>query len=186
MAKTATIAESSAGSQEARGGASAGPRVWLGVLASLLRLVVGAGFLLAAGAKLSLAEGHGAGVTYGLTTFAATIAGHKVVPEGFQFAAAVAAVAAEVLMGLWLLSHRRERLASALAIVMLAGFCAYLVVAYVKVGDAPCGCMGKLTSGKVTDAIVRNAGLVAVLLPSVLLKSPGGASEAANARAVTS
>lgn len=186
MANAAAIAESSAGSQETRGGARDGPRTWLGVLASLLRLLVGMFFLLAAGAKLSLAEGHGVGVTYGLTTFAATIAGHKVVPEGFQYAAAVAAVAVEIVMGLWLLSHRRERLASIVAIVLLAGFCAYLVAAYVKVGDAPCGCMGKLTSGKVTDAIVRNAGLVAVLLPSALLKSSGRASEPRMARAATS
>lgn len=144
-------------------------RPWFLAAMSLLRVLVGMFFLLAAGAKLSLAEGHGAGVTYGIATFAALIAGHQIVPERFAYAAAISAVVVEIAVGVWLLSHRRERLASMVAIVLLAGFCVYLVAAYIKVGDAPCGCMGKLTSGKLTDALVRNSGLIAVLLPSVLL-----------------
>ena len=145
-----------------------------GVIASLTRLVVGVFFLMAAGAKVVLSDGHGAGVTYGLSTFAAVIASHHIIPSGASYATAVASVALEVALGLWLLSHRHSRWAAIFTIAFMGVFCLYLIAAYLRVGDAPCGCLGKLMSSKLTDAILRNAALSAMLLPSLVTFRRGG------------
>lgn len=142
----------------------------LAILATLCRIVVGAFFLLAAGAKLALGDDHGVGVTYGLRTFAAVIAGHTIIPVAASYAAAAGVVAIEVLLGLWLLSHARVKAAVLATIALTLAFSIYLIAAYLRVGDAPCGCMGKLTSGKLSEALVRNVGMVAILLPSLLVR----------------
>lgn len=137
-----------------------------GWIAAALRIVVGGFLLLAAGSKLTLASEHGA--HYGVATFAAVIKDHKVVPEAWAYTAAVGAIVVEVFVGVWLLSHVRPRHAALATAAILLAFSVYLLVAYARVGNAACGCMGKLNGAKLTDALVRNGAMIASLIPSMV------------------
>ena len=68
----------------------------------------------------------------------------KVVPPSMATGVAIGVVAAEVLVGLWLLSHVRARRACVAAVALLLAFCAYLLLAYRHVGNANCGCLGRI------------------------------------------
>lgn len=134
-------------------------------VAGLLRVGVGAFLLLGVGAKVFLGDGLGA--TYGVTTFAAVIAGHNVIPTEASYVAAVVAIALELSLGVWLLAQWQERAATGASLAAIAALSLYVGVAYARVGDAPCGCLGRLTASTLTGALLRNAGLVGLLLPTL-------------------
>lgn len=135
-------------------------------IAALLRVLVGSFFLLAAGAKFLASDGTGA--AYGLTTFAAAIAQHRVLPPALAPGAALLALLIEGALGAWLLLHARERLAAVATLATLIAFSVYLSLAHARVGNAPCGCLGKLSASTLAGALVRNAGLAALLIPTLL------------------
>lgn len=137
-------------------------------IAAALRIVVGGFLLLAAGAKVSLSGPSESGAQYGMATFAAVIKDHKVVPEAWAYSAAVGSVIVEACVGVWLLSHARARQAAIVTAALLVAFGVYLLVAYARVGNASCGCLGKLNGAKLTDALVRNGVMIAGLIPSMI------------------
>lgn len=137
-------------------------------IAAALRIVVGGFLLLAAGSKFTLSGPGEGGVHYGVATFAAVIKDHKVVPEALAYSSAVSAIAVEALVGIWLLSHVRARHAAIATIALLLAFSVYLLVAYARVGNASCGCLGKLNGAKLTDALLRNGAMIASLIPSMV------------------
>ncbi len=81
---------------------------------------------------------------------------------------AIGVVAAEVLVGLWLLSHVRARRACVAAVALLLAFCAYLLLAYRHVGNANCGCLGRISPTSLQSALVRNTLLALALVPSIV------------------
>jgi len=137
-------------------------------IAAALRIVVGGFLLLAAGAKFTLSGPGENGAHYGVATFAAVIKDHKIVPEAWAYAAAVGSIVVEACVGVWLLSHVRARQAAIVTTALLAAFGVYLLVAYARVGNASCGCMGKLNGAKLSDALVRNGAMIATLIPSMI------------------
>ncbi len=137
-------------------------------IAAGLRIVVGGFLLLAAGAKVSLAGPGENGAHYGVATFAAVIKNHKIVPEAWAYSVAVGSIVVEACVGVWLLSHVRARQAAIVTMALLAAFCVYLLVAYARVGNASCGCLGKLNGAKLTDALLRNGVMIASVIPSML------------------
>lgn len=137
-------------------------------VAAALRIVVAGFLLLAAGAKVTLHGPGESGAHYGVATFAAVIKDHKVVPEAWAYFAATSAIAAEACVGVWLLSHVRARHAAIATVALLLAFSVYLLVAYASVGNAACGCLGKLNGAKLTDALLRNGAMIASLIPSMV------------------
>lgn len=137
-----------------------GVRHALTLLPALARVVLGLTLLAAAGAKLSdLDMAHGT-LTRGVHLFAATIAAHHVLPVALALSTAWVTIALEAVLGLWLLSHRRERAAAACALALLLAFSIYLILARVRSGNAACGCFGRVTSNDLSSALARNAALM--------------------------
>lgn len=137
-------------------------------IAAALRIVVGGFLLIAVGAKFTLAGPGEGGAHYGIATFAIVIKDHKVVPEAWAYSVALSSIVVEACVGVWLLSHVRARQAAIVTTALLVAFSVYLLVAYARVGNASCGCMGKLNGAKLTDALVRNGAMIATLIPSMI------------------
>ncbi len=130
------------------------------VLPAFARLVVAVTLLAAAGAKVASLDMVNGELTRGIRLFAATIAAHHVLPATLALPAAWTTILLETAIGLWLLAHRRERIAAASALVLLLTFSIYLILARVRSGSANCGCFGRISTGDLTFALARNAVLI--------------------------
>lgn len=135
--------------------------------AGLLRTAVGAFFILVAIAKLTSAADAKSLQLHGLNAFARAIADQGVIDPAWSRAAAVGAVLAEAGVGMLLLSHVRPRAGAAIGIALLVVFSGYLLLAYARNPRMPCGCMGRLTTSTIREALVRNAALILALLGSL-------------------
>lgn len=111
------------------------------------------------------ADARGAEVV-GVDAFARAIADQKLIPASMSRPAAIAALSAEIAVGVWLLLHHRPRIAAGVGIALLAAFSIYLAVAYARNPKMPCGCMGRLSDSTVREALVRNALLIGALCVS--------------------
>ena len=141
-------------------------------LAAFARVCVGVVFLAAAGIKLSnvdFAAGH---IASGVPLFAASIAAHGIIPAPLSTAVAATTIASEVAIGIALLPHRKPRLIASLAAILLLTFSAYVLLVRIRTGDAACGCFGRLSKADFLSSILRNAALLASLIPSFSLTSP--------------
>jgi hypothetical protein len=139
----------------------------LPIFAALARVALGLVLLAAAGAKLADLDMANGQLTRGIRLFAATITAQHVLPPALALPAAWGVVLAETAIGLWLLSHRRERAAALAASVLLCLFSLYLILARLQSGNASCGCFGRVTGGDLSFALVRNVLLVLLVAPSL-------------------
>lgn len=139
---------------------------WQAACAAALRTGVGAYLLFAAGAKLLVIDAGGAGPAYGLSLFASVLERQRVVPASSAPRVALAIIVIELVVGAWLLAHVRARHAAAAAISLLIVFAGYLLLAYRQVGNADCGCLGKISSASLGAALLRNAVLGLALVPT--------------------
>ncbi len=146
---------------------------WLPIVAALARVALGLVFLAAAGAKLADLDMANGQLTRGIHLFAASITAQHVLPSVLALPTAWGVVLAETAIGLWLLSHHRERAAVLAAGSLLGLFSVYLMLARVQSGNASCGCFGRVTSGDLTFALARNALLVLLAAPSLWCSRAG-------------
>ena len=116
----------------APGPAGRGPGRWARWSLWPLRLVIG-GVVLAAGLGKAL----------DLAGFVPVLASYRLVPPAGRWPAAVGVTAAEVLIGLWVLSGRSLSLAALAATAMHLGYAAIMATALARGLDIPnCGCFG--------------------------------------------
>ncbi|MCC6285887.1 MAG: hypothetical protein IT439_11425 [Phycisphaerales bacterium] len=107
------------------------------------------------------------GERFGVDAFAAHIADSGTISRSVSGTVAWAAVSAEVVGGLWLLSHCRPRLGAAFAIGLLACFSAFLVAAATR-PDGACPCFGARAAARAPWPFIRNGILILALVPSLL------------------
>mgnify|MGYP000378820650 CR=1 FL=1 len=153
--------------------------------AGAARITLGTVFLYAALAKLTQFEVLPIGPASGPRVFAYVIQRNGLIPADWSMPVAIAVIAAEMLLGLWLLSHRRGVSAGLCAVGLLAVFSMYLVVAIMHQGTAPCNCFGTLHPVGVQWAIGRNLGLMVVALVVMVgswHESPGSGSRGEGVR----
>ncbi len=139
---------------------------WRAACAAALRTGVGAYLLFAAGAKVLVIDAGGAGPAYGVSLFASVLERQQVVPASSAPGVALGVILLELAVGAWLLTHVRARHAAAAAITLLVVFAGYLLLAYRQVGNADCGCLGKISSASLGSALLRNAVLGLALVPT--------------------
>lgn len=144
----------------------------LPIFAALARVALGLVFLAAAGAKLADLDMANGQLTRGIHLFAATITAQHVLPPVLALPSAWGVVVAETAIGLWLLSHRRERAAALAAGLLLCLFSVYLILARLQSENATCGCFGRISGGDLSFALARNALLVLLAAPSLLSRRP--------------
>lgn len=138
----------------------------------LTRVALGSMFLFVAVAKITQFEVLPIGPANGPRVFAYAIERNGLIPAAWSMPVAILVIAAEVLMGVWLLSHRRAALAGLGAAAVLAAFSIYLVFAMQHQGAATCNCFGTLQPIDVRWEIARNIGLMLVAL--VVRAGPAG------------
>ena len=139
-------------------------RPWVSALIGSARVALGAVFLFVAVAKITQFEVLPIGPANGPSVFAYVIERNGLIPANWSMSVAISVIAAEVLLGVWLLSHRRAALAGLCAAAVLAAFSIYLVLAMRHQGAATCNCFGTLQPIDVRWAIARNIGLILVAL----------------------
>jgi len=130
-------------------------RGWVGPLALIGRLAVGAVFLVAAGAKSLDPAG-----------FARQIAGHGWLPEAWTYAAALGLIAIELLLGAALVLGVASRAAAALTAGLLLLFSVVMGVAWYSGSDVDCGCFGSLVERGPGEVVLEDLGLLLLLLPT--------------------
>lgn len=133
---------------------------YAGLIAGIARIVLGTLFLASGVAKITQFEVLPIGPAQGLQVFAYVLQRHALFPSVMAWPVAVGVVGAEVLVGLWLLSHRRGSTAGRCALVLLLMFTLYLAIAIWHQGKAACNCFGTLQPTSVGWAIARNTGLM--------------------------
>jgi hypothetical protein len=103
----------------------------------------------------------------GTEVFAEQLRIQGVVPAAATPAAAKIIVGVEIVVSAFLLSHMRPARAAWAGIGLMLLFSFYLVVVYIKHGDMTCGCFGALSRDDLAHALIRNAILAGILVPSV-------------------
>lgn len=141
---------------------------WAG-LKACGRMAVGGLLLLAAGLKVS-SPPRGIDDPGGVWSFAAAIEAQGLMPAAWAGAAAWTVIGLEIAVGVWLLSHRGVRAASAAALALLAVFAAYLGLVKAFGRSHACGCFGSVGDGDIGTALVRTALMATALSPSVLTR----------------
>lgn len=128
----------------------------------LFRLVLGAIFLVAGGAKI----GHA-------TDFAAQIAGFRILPEAFVAPLAIVLPFLEVLLGAYLVLGLFTRAAAWIAALMLLAFDGAIASAVIRGMSVSCGCFGPQDKTVTTWGEVARDAIFIVLALVVALRAPG-------------
>jgi hypothetical protein len=121
-----------------------------------LRELLGLVFILSAVAKLAGADNFELYV-FSLGWF----------PLGASFVIARLVIAAELFLGVWLMLNTHPKAALKLAVAMLAGFSAFLVIMIIKGSRDNCHCFGDLVDFTPVQSFIKNAVLLAVALLSL-------------------
>ena len=127
------------------------------VLSLFARLIVGAVFIVAGVTKI----GHSAELASTIVAFQFNL------PAQFVGFAALALPPFEVLLGAYLLLGWQLRIASAVAVALLAVFAIVLISVVLRGIDTPCGCFGPGETDPVTWlTVARDCG---VIIPAIYL-----------------
>jgi uncharacterized membrane protein YphA (DoxX/SURF4 family) len=125
---------------------------WIGFI---LRYGCGSVLLYAAVSKLFDSV---AGET-GLDRFIAIIGSHGLVPKAWASTVAIGVLAVEIVVGVLLLLPKPPKAAGWAGVGLLTSFSIYLALVYRHQGNVDCGCLGRVTSGDLGNAIWRNLAL---------------------------
>jgi len=127
------------------------------VLALFARLIVGAVFIVAGVTKF----GHSADLAQTIVAFQFNL------PPQFVGFVALALPPFEILLGAYLLLGWQLRIASVVAVALLAVFAIVLTSVVIRGIDTPCGCFGPGETGPVTWATVARD--CAAIIPAIYL-----------------
>jgi uncharacterized membrane protein YphA (DoxX/SURF4 family) len=129
-------------------------------LVALVRVALGAMFLVAAATKLP-----------DMAAFAEIVANYRLVPPALVPAAAAAVIGLEIVTGALLVAGRHARAAALVAAALLTAFAAGLASALLRGIDLRCGCFGGQESAT-WATVLRDLGLLAAAA-LVLSRGPG-------------
>jgi uncharacterized membrane protein YphA (DoxX/SURF4 family) len=134
----------------------------VGIVVLVLRLVLGAIFIVAGVSKVGHAD-----------MFAAQIAGFRIVPQAVIAPMAVGLPFLEILLGGYLVLGLFTRAAAWVAVAMLFAFDAAIASAVVRGMTVSCGCFGPNDVTVTTWAEVARDAVFVVLAVIVALRAPG-------------
>ena len=117
----------------------------------LCRLALGVVFVYAGALKMADAQG-----------FAQSVYNYQLLPASFVYGAAMLLPAVEVVCGLALCAGFAARGASIILNALMVCFMAALGVAAARGLNVDCGCFGQASQGTVSEALVRDAVILAV------------------------
>jgi len=122
-------------------------RMWL-LVPVVSRVVVGAALLLAAALKAFQLRPMAHGSLVGPQVFAEAIARHGLFPDKWALGLAYVVISVETLIGIWLITQVRPRLASVAAVGLLLSFSAYLLVLVAQGKTTSCACFRSFGEGE--------------------------------------
>jgi uncharacterized membrane protein YphA (DoxX/SURF4 family) len=125
---------------------------WVGFI---LRYLCGTVLLYAAVSKLFDSV---AGET-GLDRFSGLIASHGLIANDWAPTVAIGVLVVEIIVGVALLLPKPPKGAGWAGVGLLTAFSIYLALVYRHQGNVDCGCLGRVTSGDLGNAIWRNLAL---------------------------
>jgi uncharacterized membrane protein YphA (DoxX/SURF4 family) len=137
------------------------PRV-VGIVVLVLRIVLGAIFIVAGVSKVGHAD-----------MFAAQIAGFRILPQAVIAPMALGLPFLEILLGGYLILGLFTRAAAWVAVVLLFAFDAAIASAVVRGMTVSCGCFGPNDATVTTWAEVARDAIFVLLAVIVALRPPG-------------
>ena len=124
----------------------------------VFRALLGILFLLSATAKL-----------VGIDAFELYLFSFQLFPLGLAYLLARLVIAAEFTVGILLIANFYPRTAFSCALALLAGFSVFLAVLAAAGNRDNCNCFGELVNLNPVQSLLKNAGMLALLLLSVRL-----------------